>query len=181
MSVPNMITLVRIVLTPVFAFLYLEGEQGAALLVLALAALSDMLDGAIARRFGLITPLGKVLDPVADKVLQLAMMLCLVSRHGAVMLVLLLHLLRELMLGLMGALVYRRCGVLTGAHWYGKLCTGFMYTFLGLALLWIEMPEGVFVTGLYLCAGLILCCLWLYAMEYVKIIKAYKIKKPRSL
>ena len=176
MSVPNMITLVRIVLTPVFAFLYLEGEQGEALLVLALAAISDMLDGAIARRFGLITPLGKVLDPVADKVLQLAMMLCLVSRHGAVMLVLLLH-----MLGLMGALVYRRCGVLTGSRWYGKLCTGFMYAFLGLALLWTKMPEGVFVTGLYLCAGLILCCLWLYAMEYVRIIKAYKIKKPRSL
>ena len=181
MSVPNMITLVRIVLTPVFAFLYLEGEQGAALLVLALAAISDMLDGAIARRFGLITPLGKVLDPVADKVLQLAMMLCLVSRHGAVMLVLLLHLLRELILGLMGALVYRRCGVLTGSRWYGKLCTGFMYAFLGLALLWIEMPEKILITGLYFCAGLILCCLGLYAMEYVRIIKAHKIKKPRSL
>ena len=178
MSVPNMITLVRIVLTPVFAFLYLEGQQMAAMLVLALAALSDMLDGAIARRFGLITPLGKVLDPVADKVLQLAMILCLVSRHGAVMLVLLLHLLREFILGAMGALVYRRCALLTGAHWYGKLCTGFMYSFLGLALLWMEMPEKILITGLYLCAGLIVCCLWLYAMEYLKIIKDNKIKKP---
>ena len=74
MSIPNMITLVRIVLTPIFVRFYLEGENSAAMLILAAAALSDVLDGAIARRFGLITPLGKVLDPVADKLLQASML-----------------------------------------------------------------------------------------------------------
>ena len=179
MSIPNMITLVRIVLTPVFVCLYLEGEHSAAMLVLAAAALSDMLDGAVARRFGLITPLGKVLDPVADKVLQLAMLLCLLSRYQAAASVLLLHLFRELVLGFMGALVYRRCGLLTGSYWYGKLCTGFMYGFLGLALLWREMPEGLLRGGLHVCAGLIVYCLCRYAWEYMKILKSQDtIKKP---
>jgi len=171
MSIPNMITLVRIILTPVFVCLYLEGEHTAAMLVLAVAALSDMLDGAIARRFELTTPLGKVLDPVADKLLQLAMLLCLASRHWAVALVILLHLFRELLLGLLGALLYRRSGLLTGARWYGKLCTGFMYGFLGLALLWRDMPEKLMDPGLYLSALLIVYCLCRYALEYLRLLQ----------
>ena len=75
MSIPNMISLVRILLTPLFVRFYLEGKDWAALYVLCAAAASDVLDGAIARRFNMITPLGKVLDPVADKLLQLAMLL----------------------------------------------------------------------------------------------------------
>lgn len=177
MSLPNMITLLRIALTPLFVRFYLEGEHTAALLILAAAAISDMLDGAIARRFDMITPLGKVLDPVADKLLQLAMLLCLVPRHGAVSLVLLLHLFRELVLGIMGAAVYRRSAVLIGARWYGKLCTGFMYGFLGLALLWKTMPETALNTGLYICGALIVCCLIRYGWEYVKLLQL-KIKKP---
>lgn len=182
MSVPNMITLFRIILTPVFVCFYLEGEQSTAMLILAAAAFSDMLDGAIARRFGLITPLGKVLDPVADKLLQLAMLLCLVSLRRGVGLLLLLHVFRELMLGFMGLVVYRRCGLLTGSRWYGKLCTGFMYVFLGLALLWPQMPLKLFSSGLFICAALIVYCLFRYAWEYLKIMRAEDtIKKPRSL
>lgn len=178
MSIPNMITLVRIVLTPIFVRFYLEGEHSAAMAVLAAAALSDVLDGAIARRFGMITPLGKVLDPVADKLLQLAMILCLVSKWPALWLLLAVHLLRETSLGFMGLLVYKSSGRLIGAHWYGKLCTGLMYAFLGAALLWTEMPEKLINEGCAVCMGLILYCLFRYAWEYMRILKNPPIKKP---
>lgn len=178
MSIPNMITLVRIVLTPIFVRFYLEGEHSAAMLILAAAALSDVLDGAIARHFGLITPLGKVLDPVADKLLQLAMMLCLVSKSPALWLLLAVHLLREISLGLMGLLVYRRSGRLIGAHWHGKLCTAVMYAFLGAALLWREMPEKIVNEGCAVCLGLIIYCFFSYGWEYMRILKNTPIKKP---
>ena len=123
MSIPNMISLVRILLTPLFVRFYLEGELGAAMFVLCTAAVSDMLDGAIARHFNMITPLGKVLDPVADKLLQLAMLLCLVPGRPGVLYVMALHLVRELVLFYLGLLVYRRQGTLIGSRWYGKACT----------------------------------------------------------
>ena len=178
MSIPNMITLVRIVLTPIFVRFYLEGEHSAAMLILAAAALSDVLDGAIARRFGLITPLGKVLDPVADKLLQLAMMLCLVSESPVLWLLLAVHLLRETCLGLMGFMVYRRSGKLIGSRWYGKLCSGLMYAFLGAALLWREMPEEMLNEGSAICLGLIIYCFFRYAAEYLHILHEGAIKKP---
>ena len=178
MSIPNMITLVRIILTPIFVRLYLEGEYSTAAVVLAAAAMSDMLDGAVARHFGLITPLGKVLDPAADKLLQLAMLLCLIAQHPGLWMLLLLHLLRELTLGLMGALVLRRCGRLIGSHWYGKLCTAFRYVFLGAALFWREMPEKIVNEGSAVCMGLIIYCFFRYAWEYMRILHEGTIKKP---
>ena len=178
MSIPNMITLLRIVLTPIFVRLYLEGEQEAAMLLLALAALSDLLDGLIARSFNMITPLGKVLDPVADKLLQASMLLCLVERSPAVLGLLLLHILRETGLFVLGGLSFRRCGVLIGANWYGKLCTALIYGVLGLALLWREMPLRLLNSGLMLCALMVLYCMLRYGAEYMRILKSGKIKKP---
>ena len=144
MGLPNIITLVRIILTPAFVRLYLEGEHTAAMVLLGIAAVSDLLDGAIARRFNMITPLGKVLDPVADKLLQLAMLLCLIRRSPAVLPLLLLHVLRELGLFLLGLLAYRRSGLLLGAKWYGKLCTVVIYLSMFILILWKE-PAPLFV------------------------------------
>ena len=180
MGIPNMITMLRIVLTPLFVRFYLEGQQGAAMAVLFAAAMSDMLDGFIARRFHMITPLGKVLDPVADKLLQLGMLLCLADRGAIVWLLLLLHLMRELSLFALGGLVYRRCGLLIGARWYGKLCTGLMYAALGAALLWRDMPRTLLEPAAALCAVLVLCCFFGYAGEYLRILREQRKEKPNQ-
>ena len=170
MNIPNMISLLRIVLTPIFVRLYLEGEHTAAMWLLAAAALSDMLDGLVARRFDMITPLGKVLDPVADKLLQLAMLLCLVSFRPELWLLLMLHMLREGLLGAMGYVVYRRCGSLIGSRWYGKLCTALLCAFLGSALIWPQMPQSIVDTGIFSCSLLIIYCLCRYAAEYARLL-----------
>jgi cardiolipin synthase len=67
----NAITLLRLVLVPVFAVALLEGKDVWAFVVFAVASLSDLLDGWLARRFGWVTPLGIFIDPLADKALQL--------------------------------------------------------------------------------------------------------------
>ena len=172
MNIPNVITLSRILLTPIFVSFYLRGQQGTAMLLLALAAASDMLDGFIARSFNMVTPLGKVLDPVADKLLQLAMLLCLVERSSAVLPLLLLHVLRESGLFVMGALVYRRTGLLIGASWYGKACTALMYGVLGLALLWPAMPREMLGRALMLCAGAVVYCMARYGVEYIRLLRS---------
>ena len=75
-SIPNLLSYFRLLLIPVFIVLYVHEEFTAALITLAVSGLSDILDGRIARRYNMVTDLGKVLDPVADKLTQCAMMLC---------------------------------------------------------------------------------------------------------
>ena len=76
-TVPNFMSLVRILLIPVFAVLYLKGYIWWALLVLAISGISDFLDGKIARKFNQVSNLGKMLDPIADKLTVFALAIVL--------------------------------------------------------------------------------------------------------
>ena len=69
-NIPNMLGYFRLLLIPVFAMLYLKEQYLQAGLVAVLSGLSDVLDGWVARKFNQITELGKVLDPMADKLTQ---------------------------------------------------------------------------------------------------------------
>ena len=69
MNLPNKLTMLRIICVPVFCVLYAKGMYVAALIVFAAASLTDMLDGYIARKYDLVTNFGKIMDPLADKIL----------------------------------------------------------------------------------------------------------------
>ncbi len=71
LTIPNLLSVIRIILIPVFAVLFLGDQQIAALIVLAVSGLTDLFDGKIARRFNQVSALGKILDPVADKLTQI--------------------------------------------------------------------------------------------------------------
>lgn len=84
LTIPNLLTLIRILIVPVFAVLFLNGEFLRAVLVLAVSGLSDFLDGKIARRFNQVSALGKLLDPVADKLTQITLAILLyITFHSA--------------------------------------------------------------------------------------------------
>ncbi len=98
-NVPNVLTLARILLIPVFIILFVHPtpEQSlAAAIVFAVAAVTDMLDGYIARRTGQVTKLGKLLDPIADKLLVLSALILLMNVERVSALVVLLIVGREL-------------------------------------------------------------------------------------
>ncbi|HEY6292380.1 MAG TPA: CDP-alcohol phosphatidyltransferase family protein [Terriglobia bacterium] len=80
LSPANEITILRLIFVPVFAILVVEGHDLAALIVLGVAALSDLADGFVARTFQQQTPLGVALDPIADKVLMTTAYLALAFR-----------------------------------------------------------------------------------------------------
>ncbi len=77
MNIPNAITILRILLVPLLVYFLLHGEFRASLWVLLVAGISDALDGAIARHFNMMTDLGALLDPLADKALIIASVLAL--------------------------------------------------------------------------------------------------------
>ena len=79
-TVPNMLSMLRLLLVPVFLVLIVSGEYVAALVVLIIASLSDLLDGFIARRFNLVTRLGQLLDPAADRLYIFAALIGLAAQ-----------------------------------------------------------------------------------------------------
>ena len=171
MNVPNAISLFRIFLVPVFTVLYLKGQIAAAMAVLLLSGVSDVLDGAIARRFNMVTGLGKILDPMADKLLQAAMLLCAAGRFPIMWLLLALQLLRELSLGLLSLYVIKSTGHIHSARWYGKLCTAAVYALMLALLLVPDVSGSILFWGVLVCAALMLVCLAMYSADFVRILR----------
>lgn len=83
MNTPNKLTVLRVVLIPIFMIFYLSGREWsvyAALIVFGLAAATDRLDGKLARKYNQITTFGKLMDPLADKILIMSALICFVQR-----------------------------------------------------------------------------------------------------
>lgn len=79
MNLPNKLTLLRIIAIPVFIVVLMMGHRYTATVIFIAAALTDMLDGHIARKYDLVTNFGKLMDPLADKLLVMAALVCLVD------------------------------------------------------------------------------------------------------
>ena len=134
-TVPNLLSFIRILLIPVFAYLFYKGELIWAVVVLAISGLSDFFDGKIARRFNQVSALGKLLDPIADKLTQatIAIMLFMAffkAENRALHLfawVFLLFIVKELVMLIGGALMIY-FGIRPGAaEFYGKAATMVFY------------------------------------------------------
>ena len=138
-SIPNLMGYFRILLIPVFSWMYCTadstGDYYAAAVVVGVSGLTDMFDGKIARRFNMITELGKFIDPLADKLTQAALLLCLAVRYPLMQAVLALFVIKEGFMLAMGALILPRGRKLDGAMWFGKVCTAVLYAVLFLLLL----------------------------------------------
>lgn len=142
LTVPNFLTFSRIVMVPFIALLYLKGEIISAVILLALSGLTDLFDGKIARRFNQVSALGKVLDPVADKLTQitLAVLLFLTFNSAntaslkAFSWVFLVFILKEAVMVIGGAAMLF-IGLRPGAaEIYGKVATFAYYTVMILVI-----------------------------------------------
>lgn len=138
-SIPNLMGYFRILLIPLFSWMYCTadstGDYYAAAVVVGVSGLTDMFDGKIARRFHMITELGKFIDPLADKLTQAALLICLAIRYPLMRAVLGLFVIKEGFMAVMGALLLPRGKKLDGAMWFGKVCTAVLYAVLFLLLL----------------------------------------------
>ena len=122
-NVPNALTLLRLLVLPVYAWRYLAGDMVGALAVCAVVFITDMLDGFIARRFNQVTTLGKLMDPLADKLLLLTALICFGLR-GEVPWWAIVPVLAKEGLMIAGGVYALRKKIVVGALWIGKLATG---------------------------------------------------------
>lgn len=169
-SIPNLMGYFRILLVPVYLILYTNAktkeEYLAAAAVIGLSGLTDFLDGKIARRFHMVTEFGKILDPVADKITQLALVASLASRYLLMRQVLLLFLLKEGFMAAMGAIMLKKGRRMNGAQWYGKVCTAVFYLCLFLLILVPDISLMKANIIMLLCMGVMLFSLAAYMVFY---------------
>lgn len=143
LTIPNLLTLFRLLLIPVYVSIYLNATEIShyyiAAAILAVSCLTDLVDGQIARRFNMISNLGKLLDPIADKATQFALIICLATRYSAMIFLIILFVLKEGFQLIAMGLSLRKGKALDGALMSGKVCT----TVLFITLIFMVMLPGM--------------------------------------
>lgn len=145
-TIPNILSLFRLSLIPVYAGLYLNATEKYQFIlagtVLTISCLTDMIDGKIARKYDMITTLGKILDPLADKLTQFALTICLSMKYPVLYPVLSLFVIKEMFQLVLGIVFLRRGKMLPGALMAGKVCTTVLFVSLILLVLMPDMNHG---------------------------------------
>ena len=141
-TIPNILSFFRLALIPIYVRIYLNATQiheyFIAGTILAVSCLTDLVDGKIARHFDMVSTVGKILDPVADKLTQFALTLCLSIKYPVLRAVLVLFVIKESFQGIAGIINLRKRRMLQGALPAGKICTTVLFT--GLIIL-VLMPD----------------------------------------
>lgn len=147
LTIPNMLSLFRLLLIPVYMTIYLRAQKTTdyiiAGIILAISCLTDMIDGKIARKFNMITTLGKFLDPLADKITQFTLILCLAIRYPVLWSVLMLFVMKELFQLIAGALAAGHGYILKGALFTGKVCTTVLFISLVTLVVIPKLNEAI--------------------------------------
>ncbi len=180
-TVPNLLSFVRIALVPGIVWSYLNLEDGVLSgILIVVSGLTDIADGIIARKFNLISDLGKALDPIADKLTQGAVLICLVAVFPRMLLPLILLVIKELFNGISGLMVIRKTGNVYGANWHGKAATVLLYAAMLLHVFWRELPGALSDACVYICSAMIVLSLVGYAVRNIRLMReGVNAKKPR--
>lgn len=171
-TVPNFLSLVRLLLIPIIVWLYcIKKEYVLTAVILVVSGATDVVDGFIARHFGLVSNLGKALDPVADKLTQLATLFCLVTRFHLMAIPIVLMFIKETIVGVTGLLVIKKTGIVCGADWHGKLTTVLLYGMIMLHIVWYNINNVASNITIATCTGMMVLSLCLYVYRNITLIR----------
>lgn len=140
-TVPNALSMLRLTLIPLYIIIYLnarnELDYFVSASILTLSCITDLIDGKVARHFNMITTLGKMLDPFADKATQFALIICLAIRKNlmSLWLLIVLFVAKEGFQLVAGSMILRKGKILSGALLTGKVCTAVLFISLVLMVL----------------------------------------------
>ena len=131
-TIPNWLCFIRIALIPVFTALFVKEQYIAAFITMIVAALTDVFDGKIARKFNMVSNLGKILDPIADKLSQIAIVIILLVKFwdGPLKYILFLFIFKELLMVIGAGILMAKGMRPVAAEVWGKLATVVFYTFM---------------------------------------------------
>lgn len=168
-TLPNMLSFFRLALIPLIVYLHSSGYELWAFGVLFLSGVTDVVDGWIARTFHMVSDFGKAIDPIADKLTQITVLLCLLPmRNWWVVGVLVC---KEATIGIMTLVTMHRTHNVYSAGWYGKLCTVVIYLSMFVMILWREPAAWFMWADSCLIAATVLLAFVKYFIYYIRILR----------
>ncbi len=173
-TLPNMLSFFRLALIPVIVYFYEADHFWWAFWLLGLSAATDIVDGWIARTFHLVSDFGKAIDPIADKLTQAAVLLCLLQmRYWWVIGVMAF---KEISIGILTYMTLKRTHSIYSAGWYGKLCTVVIYLSMAVLILWEiiagkSAPDAFMLADVLLISVLVLLSFSKYFIYFTRILR----------
>ena len=169
-TIPNMLSLFRLLLIPVYIVIYLNADTDVDYYIaggiLAVSCLTDMIDGQIARHFNMISTIGKILDPFADKVTQFSLIVCLAVEYPILIPLMVLFFVKEVFQLVAGLLTLRKGQMLTGALISGKISTTILFISLIVLVMFPKM-DSTYVNLIMVVDGIFLLIAFIhYAITY---------------
>lgn len=162
-TVPNLLSMFRLALIPIIVWVYVwKHAHILATILIALSGLTDIADGKIARKYNMVSDLGKVLDPFADKLTQFSMLFCLVTRFYWVWYLIVFFVVKELTQALMAYVVLRKKEKVESAQWFGKASTVTLYAVMIILFVCPVISDTVAMVLCGLAGGMLLLSLILY-------------------
>ena len=147
-NVPNTLSIIRILLVPVFVYLFLSDKITAAVVIFILSGFTDVLDGYIARKFDCSTNLGKLLDPLADKLMQFSAFICLCISELIPYWMPVVYFVKEVSTAIGALFVFRKGKRVVKSHIFGKLATVFVFAFVSVVAIFGDRISRGVITAL---------------------------------
>ena len=175
LTIPNAMSLLRLLLIPLYLWLYCVKDQYIwALAVLIVSGITDMLDGFVARHFHQESDIGKLLDPIADKLTQAALIISLAGRYPQIWLLFALFAVKELIVAFTALAVLVKTDTMNSAKWFGKLSTFVLEVSMAILIVFPVLPAA-FVNALFIITGTILLFAGVsYTVLYIRMIRDHK-------
>ncbi|MCL2311201.1 MAG: CDP-alcohol phosphatidyltransferase family protein [Firmicutes bacterium] len=174
-NVPNILSFLRILLILPFSIYILDENYSKAACIILLSGLTDFLDGLLARHFDQVSKLGRIIDPVADKLTLLAIMICISIKFPIVVPLMIVLIAKEACMLVAGAIMLKKFNNTLTPRWYGKIgtiCFYFSVTFIVMLKATWNI-ENVFVVNslMGLTALLMMYALVRYFLDFIKIMR----------
>lgn len=179
MNLPNKLTMARIIMVPIFMAIMLKEYYIAALIVFALASITDFLDGYLARKYNLVSSFGKIMDPLADKLLAFGALICFVQLDIVTVWAPIIIIAREFFVTSMRVVAVSK-GKVIAASWWGKIKTNVQLFAIIFAMLLCGLGNpgfaGLSIAGILIwIAAIFTVASWIaYVFENISVFKDEK-------
>ena len=176
-TIPNILSFLRLCMIPWFVWLYCwQKNYPMTAVVLLLSGLTDVADGFIARHFHMVSNFGKALDPVADKLTQFCMLVCLLTRDEFRLIIIpvVLIVIKEIATGISSLIVIKKTGEVMCADWHGKVTTFMLYAMMIIHVLWYNIPFAWSTVLILACVWMMLLSFVMYIIRNVNALKKHK-------
>lgn len=173
-TIPNLLSILRIILILPFSIYFLNDEYIMAAVMLILSGTTDMFDGMIARKFDQITKLGAMLDPIADKLTLAVVVICVGMKFKVVMPLVVILVVKEVSMLLAGVFLIIKHKTPPASKWYGKVATVVFYVSFSIIIILKSMfsfeNTGLIVTLMSITVGFMMFALVKYFILFIDIL-----------